>query len=104
MRLLVIGGSGFLGQEVVRQARRAGHLVSATRHRSTPPPGEAGAPRPDGGGGDWHRRDIRRPADGAALAWQLRADVIVNAAYQQSDWAVTADGAAYVALAAVASG
>jgi dTDP-4-dehydrorhamnose reductase len=104
MRLLVIGGSGFLGQEIVRQARRAGHLVSATRQHSTPPPAEAGAPGAGEDRADWHRLDIRRPADVAALAGQLRPDVIVNTAYQQSDWTVTADGAAHVALAAVASG
>ncbi len=35
---------------------------------------------------------------------RVRPDVIVNAAYRQDDWAVTADGAAHVALAAVSSG
>ncbi len=94
MKLLVIGGSGLLGRRILRQAQRAGHRVTATCHASVPP----------AGGADWHVVDIRRRDDVAALARRVRPDVIVNVAYRQSDWAVTADGAAHVALAAAAVG
>ncbi|MFY1694157.1 sugar nucleotide-binding protein [Solwaraspora sp. WMMA2101] len=95
MRLLVVGGSGFLGREIVRQTRRAGHLVAATFHRR-PPSADLGA------GVDWHALDIRIRDDVARVAAMARPDVIVNAAYRQSDWASTADGGAHVALAAAA--
>jgi dTDP-4-dehydrorhamnose reductase len=39
-----------------------------------------------------------------ALACRARPDAVINAAYRQSDWATTADGAAHVALAAAAAG
>src|SRR5215469_7621313 len=39
-----------------------------------------------------------------ALARRVRPDVLVNAAYRQSDWETTADGGANVALAAAAIG
>jgi dTDP-4-dehydrorhamnose reductase len=92
--LLVVGGSGLLGTALTRQALLAGHRVAATCH--TRPPAGAGV--------DWHRLDIRRRDDVAALAGRARPEVIINAAYRQSDWATTADGAAHVALAAAATG
>jgi dTDP-4-dehydrorhamnose reductase len=94
VRLLVIGGSGFLGRQLARQAYRAGHPVTATYHSSAPPPAEA----------DWRPLDIRDAGDVAARVRDMRPDVIVNAAYGKADWAVTADGAAHVALAAAAAG
>lgn len=87
MRLLVVGGSGLLGQEVVRQARRAGHQVTATFHRREISPGS-------------RRLDIRRRADVAALVADVRPEVIINAAYLQADWATTAEGGMHVAAAA----
>lgn len=95
MRYLVAGGSGYLGQRITRRARRAGHEVAATFHSA--PPAER-----DGTG--WHRLDIRRRDDVLDLARRVRPDVIVNAAYLQSDWETTADGAMHVALAAAAAG
>jgi dTDP-4-dehydrorhamnose reductase len=94
VHLLVIGGSGFLGLSITRQARLAGHRVTATCHASVPP--DAGA--------DWRRLDIRCRDDVTALACQAAPDAVVNAAYRQSDWAATADGAAHAALAAAAAG
>lgn len=96
MRLLVIGGSGYLGRTLTRQARLAGHEVIATRHAHVPPATDADA--------DWHTVDIRRPAEVAALALDARPDAIINAAYRYSDWETTADGAAHVALAAATAG
>jgi len=48
--------------------------------------------------------DIRRRDDVTALALQARPDVVINAAYRQSDWATTAAGGMHVALAAAAVG
>jgi dTDP-4-dehydrorhamnose reductase len=94
VELLVIGGSGYLGRQVTRQAQHAGHSVVATFHTSMPP--EPGV--------DWHKLDIRRRDDVTALALRTRPGVIINAAYRQSDWATTADGGMHVALAAAATG
>ena len=94
MDLLVIGGSGFLGLRVTRQAQLAGHNVVATFHTSVPP-----VP-----GADWRKLDIRCRDDVTALALRTRPDAIINAAYRQSDWATTADGGMHVALAAAAAG
>ena len=94
MDLLVIGGSGFLGLRVTRQAQLAGHNVVATFHTSVPP-----VP-----GADWRKLDIRCRDDVTALALRTRPGAIINAAYRQSDWATTADGGMHVALAAAAAG
>jgi dTDP-4-dehydrorhamnose reductase len=92
--LLVIGASGLLGRRLTRQAQLAGHSVVATFHASVPPTA----------GVDWRQLDIRRRDDVIALARRARPDAIINAAYRQSDWETTADGATHVALAAAAAG
>jgi dTDP-4-dehydrorhamnose reductase len=92
--LLVIGGSGLLGLRIIRQAQFAGHSVMATFHASAQPTD----------GADWRKLDIRRRDDVTALALDARPDMIINAAYRQSDWETTADGAAHIALAAIAAG
>jgi len=94
--LLVVGGSGFLGLEVIRQARRDGHNVAATFHSRVPVVADAEV--------DWRNLDIRHQDEVAALVLVSRPDVIVNAAYRQSDWATTAEGGMHVALAAAAGG
>jgi dTDP-4-dehydrorhamnose reductase len=92
--LLVIGGSGLLGRALTRQARLAGHQVTATFH--------AGGPA--AAGVDWRTLDIRRRDDVIALAGDVRPDAVINAAYRQSDWETTADGGAHVASAAASAG
>ena len=94
MDLLVVGGSGFLGREVIRQARLAGDSVVATFHSHALPIA----------GVDWRALDIRRRGDVAALVDQTRPAVIINVAYRQTDWATTADGGMHVAAAAAAGG
>ncbi|PRY00516.1 SDR family oxidoreductase [Allonocardiopsis opalescens] len=92
--ILVVGGSGFLGTELVRQALAAGHRVAATYR--TRPGGAAAA--------SWSPLDVRDRRQVAERVAAVRPDAVVNAAYQQTDWASTADGAAHVALAAAATG
>ena len=89
----MVGGSGFLGLEITRQAR-AGHSVAATFHSRVPAVADV----------DWRNLDIRHRDDVTALVLAARPDVIVNAAYRQSDWATTAEGGMHVALAAAVVG
>jgi dTDP-4-dehydrorhamnose reductase len=94
VNLLVVGGSGFLGLRITRQAQLAGHRVIATCHASAPPDVDV----------DWRRLDIRCRDDVTALARRVRPDAVINAASRQSDWETTAIGGAHVALAAAAAG
>ncbi len=94
MDVLVVGGSGLLGLRLIRQARLAGHRVIATCHTSIPPAAD----------GHWRRADIRNRDETTTLALSVRPEIIFNAAYRQSDWETTADGAMNVALAAAAAG
>jgi dTDP-4-dehydrorhamnose reductase len=94
VRILVVGGSGFLGRELARRAVLTGHRVTAT-YLSTPVdiPGVRG-----------QRLDLRRAADVTAVLGEARPEIVINAAYRQSDWTTTADGAATVATATAAAG
>jgi dTDP-4-dehydrorhamnose reductase len=94
MDLLVVGGSGFLGREVVRQARIAGTRVLATFHSRAEPIA----------GVEWQALDIRHRDDVTALVERTRPAMIVNAAFRQADWVTTADGGTHVAAAAAAVG
>ncbi|WP_424534057.1 SDR family oxidoreductase [Sphaerisporangium viridialbum] len=94
MRILIVGASGLLGSELVRQSVSAGYEVTATyltRPREVP-------------GADWLPLDVRRREDAVRLIGTLQPDLIVNAAYRNKDWTTTADGAAHVAIAASMAG
>ena len=93
MDLLMIGGSGLLGRELVARAARAGLDVGATFFGGRP-----------GAGGAWHRLDITDRAAVADLLVRTRPRAVVNAAYRQADWATSADGAMHVAAASAATG
>ena len=93
VNLLVVGGSGFLGREITRQARVTGNSVAATFHSRAPTTGDV----------DWRKLDVRHRDDVTALVLAARPDVVINAAYRQSDWATTAEGGMHVALAAAAA-
>jgi dTDP-4-dehydrorhamnose reductase len=90
-RLLVTGGSGYLGGEVVRRAAGAGWEAVGTCHRT---PGPV-------------RLDVR---DRDAVAWlvaDLRPDCVIHTAYLQDGpdaWATNVTGSQNIALAAAAAG
>ncbi|MFJ8636021.1 SDR family oxidoreductase [Streptomyces sp. NPDC093568] len=94
MTVLIIGGSGFLGTELVRQSTAAGHETAATFASR---PGRA----PDVA---WHPLDVRDPAHIARLMAEVTPSVVLNASSGNADWAVTAEGAIRVALAAAEQG
>jgi dTDP-4-dehydrorhamnose reductase len=90
-RLLVTGGSGYLGGEVVRLAADAGWAVAGTSHRTLGP-----VPL-----------DVRDPAAVAALVAELRPGCVIHTAYLQDGpdaWATNVEGSANVAAAAAAAG
>lgn len=57
MTTLIIGGSGFLGTELIRQARAAGHRTAATYHSTVPASTSDTA---------WYPLDLRDPE---RMAW-----------------------------------
>ncbi len=94
--LLITGGSGYLGGELVRQARADGRRVIATFR--TRPPEEAT---------DAARLDVRDAAAVDRLLEATRPAAVVHTAYQLDGpdlRAVTTDGAAHVARAAARVG
>ncbi|MFF5538615.1 SDR family oxidoreductase [Streptomyces cinerochromogenes] len=94
MSVLIVGGSGFLGSELVRQATAAGHVTAATfTHR----PGSI----PDV---SWHSLDLRYPQLLESAVAGLAPCVIINATSGGADWAVTAEGPVRLALVAVRHG
>jgi dTDP-4-dehydrorhamnose reductase len=94
VRILIVGGSGYLGGVLAGQAVSAGHKVIAT-YFSRPA---------DSPGVQWCQVDIRERVHVDAIVSALRPDVIVNTAYRKHEWQSTADGAAHAALAAVRLG
>lgn len=94
MRTLIVGGSGFLGSELVRRSAAAGHEVTATfLTRPGPEPAVT-----------WRPLDVRDRTAVADLFGEVHPDVVVNAAYRQTDWLTTAAGPGHVAIAASETG
>jgi dTDP-4-dehydrorhamnose reductase len=90
-RLLVTGGSGHLGGELVRRARDAGWEAVGTSFRT---PGAV-------------RLDVRDAAAVEALVAELAPDCVVHTAYVQDGpdaWSTNVDGSANVAAAAAGQG
>ncbi|MFH8680702.1 SDR family oxidoreductase [Streptomyces lydicus] len=94
MTILIIGGSGFLGAELVRQAAAAGHATAATFATR---PGSTAEVR-------WHALDLRDPRSVGAVVAEVAPRVVVNATSGGSDWVVTAEGPVRLALAAAKYG
>lgn len=95
MRVLIVGGSGFLGRELVQLCAAAGHEVGASYLSGT------GAKATDA---EWLRVDVRSRSGVADVVRAFGPEVTINAAYRQADWTTTADGAANVAAAVAATG
>ncbi|MFH9613304.1 SDR family oxidoreductase [Streptomyces pratensis] len=89
MTVLIVGGSGFLGSELVRQATGAGHRTAAT-YRTRP--GKAGQVT-------WHALDLRDPESVDAVVAEVRPGLVVNASSGGADWATTAEGPVRLAMA-----
>lgn len=94
MKVLIVGGSGFLGTELVRQATAAGWETAATYCSRS-----GGVP-----GAQWYPLDLRAPERLDALLTTVAPDRIVNATSGMADWTVTAEGPARVAKAAARRG
>ncbi|MFJ4684716.1 SDR family oxidoreductase [Streptomyces sp. NPDC088789] len=94
MTTLIIGGSGFLGAELVRQARAAGHTTAAT---CATKPGDVSE-------ADWYRLDLRDTGRLESVLSEVRPDLVVNASSGKSDWSVTASGPVRLAMAAARYG
>ena len=88
-RLLVTGGCGYLGRELVRRAPVAGWQVRATWWQNEPE-GEA----------EWVRVDVRDPDQVSRAVEDV--DAVIHTAYVQGpgEWEVNAEGSAVVAEAA----
>lgn len=94
MRVLVVGASGYLGGEICRQAVAAGDRVVGTYHCAA-----VGVP-----GVDARRLDVTDRVAVRKLVAEVRPDAVVGTPYRYADWAVTADGAAHIAVAAAEVG
>lgn len=91
MTVLIVGGSGFLGTELVRQASAAGHRVAATF-----------ATRPcDGPEAMWHEVDLRDDGRVKEVVASRAPCVVINASSGSANWAVTAEGSVRLAMTAV---
>ncbi|MFE9792902.1 SDR family oxidoreductase [Streptomyces goshikiensis] len=82
MTVLIIGGSGFLGAELLRRATSAGRSTAATFNSL---PGEAP-------GTSWHHLDLQDLARLEEVLDVVCPSVVINASTGGSDWSVTADG------------
>ncbi|KOV48685.1 SDR family oxidoreductase [Streptomyces sp. H036] len=90
MTVLIIGGSGFLGAELVRQAVSTGGRPAATFHSR--PGNDVRA--------TWHHFDLRDPTRLEKVLDTVAPAVLINVMSGGADWAVTAEGGIRLAQAA----
>ncbi|MFE6713902.1 SDR family oxidoreductase [Streptomyces sp. NPDC057695] len=94
MTTLIIGGSGFLGTELIQQAATAGHTTAATyaaKPGSTPQ-------------AKWHSLDLTEANHLDEVMAEVRPRLIINTSSSKEDWAVTAQGPIRIAMAAARYG
>ncbi|SDS92571.1 SDR family oxidoreductase [Microlunatus soli] len=89
MRVLIVGGSGHLGRQLVRCATKDGHQVAATYR--TRPHQISGAEK--------HQLDLRDQQQTERLIERIDPQLIINTAFQQGDWISTAVAPANLAQA-----
>lgn len=94
MTTLIIGGSGFLGTELIRQATAAGHATAATY--ATRPGNAVQAV--------WYPLDLRDAGRLNALLSEVSPRLVINASSGGADWAVTAQSPIRLAMAAAERG
>ncbi|MFF1648517.1 SDR family oxidoreductase [Streptomyces sp. NPDC058240] len=94
MTALIIGGSGFLGNELIRQARAAGHTTAATYATM---PGDTSQ-------AEWYALDLRDAGRLDAVMAEVRPHLVVDASSGKADWATTAEGPVRIAMAAAKCG
>ncbi|GAA3063617.1 sugar nucleotide-binding protein [Streptomyces glomeratus] len=92
---MIIGGSGFLGAELIRQARAAGHPTAATYHATKPD---------DASQALWYRLDLRDAGRLDAVMAEVSPHLVINASSHKADWAVAAEGPIRLAMAAAKHG
>ncbi|MGW2016797.1 SDR family oxidoreductase [Streptomyces sp. NPDC001927] len=94
MTVLIVGGSGFLGTELVQQATAAGHMTVAT-YATKPGPASATT---------WCPLDLRDAGSVEAVIAEERPQLVLNASSGLADWATTAEGPVRLALVAARYG
>jgi dTDP-4-dehydrorhamnose reductase len=97
-RLLITGGTGYLGGELLRQAAAAGHEIAATYFSQAPDARPAVT---------WLPLDVRDALAVEDAVDRVAPDVVIHTAFLQGGpdlMAVTAEGAGHVARAAAAAG
>ncbi|MFE6554307.1 SDR family oxidoreductase [Streptomyces sp. NPDC057746] len=94
MTILIVGGSGFLGSELIRQARRAGHTTVGTY---TTEPGNTSPTA-------WCHLDLRDVEGLDAVMADVNPGVVINASSGRADWAITAQGPLQLGIVAAKHG
>ncbi|KQW00349.1 sugar nucleotide-binding protein [Streptomyces sp. Root369] len=94
MTTLIIGGSGFLGTELIRQATAAQQTMAATYATR---PGNASQAA-------WYHLDLRDAARLEAVMSEVIPRLVINASSGGADWAVTAQAPIRLAMTAARQG